>query len=263
MNAQYKPEQAMQVFNDKKFLFPNWLKTNLLANINLYLNKDWSAFLAVYESALKDDPNNVDTLVRLARYYWDISNNADDYLKYAQQAYNLNPKRAARDYFWALIFSKNFKLAKDLLSDLNFTNNLNDVNGYILVELTGYYYYFTGAYDMALKYFNKSTSPDIVGFLSTPNNRLIYYKALALVKLNKRDEAINFMREHIKSNEGKAVIFASLKQKDSMYFYLDKIDNKFAAKYTNGVLEFNPYRKEERFKAFLRKNYLPITHWNE
>lgn len=263
LNATNKPKQAMQVFNNKKFLFPNRLKTNLLANINLYLNKDWKAFLAIYETALKDDPNNVETLLQLARYYWNISNDADNYLKYSQRAYELNPKRAAYDYFWALICSKNFKTAKGLLSNIDFTNNINDVNGYILVELTGYYHYFTGAYEMALKYFNKSSNPDVIGFLSIPGKRLIHYKALALAKLKKHDEAIKFMRDHIKSNEGMALIFASLKEKDSMYYYLDKIDDIFVAKYTNGDIEFNPYRKEERYKTFLKKHYLPLTHWNE
>jgi hypothetical protein len=31
----------------------------------------------------------------------------------------------------------------------------------------------------------------------------------------------------------------------------------------NSFNEMDPYRKEERYKEYLRKNYLPITHWNE
>ena len=34
-------------------------------------------------------------------------------------------------------------------------------------------------------------------------------------------------------------------------------------RYPNSRREFDPYRKEERYKELLRKNYLPITHWNE
>jgi len=43
---------------------------------------------------------------------------------------------------------------------------------------------------------------------------------------------------------------------------LNRLD-KFAAKFNNGWMEFDPWRKEERFKTFLKKNYLPLTHWNK
>ena len=56
---------------------------------------------------------------------------------------------------------------------------------------------------------------------------------------------------------------SSLKEKDSMYYYLNKINNPNRIKVPNSRREFNPYRKEERYKAVLRKNYFPITHWNE
>jgi hypothetical protein len=61
----------------------------------------------------------------------------------------------------------------------------------------------------------------------------------------------------------KAIVFAILKERDSMYYYINKekdIDNILKI---NGFIEIDPYRKEERYKAFLRKNYLPITHWNK
>ena len=34
-------------------------------------------------------------------------------------------------------------------------------------------------------------------------------------------------------------------------------------RFVNSRREFDPYRKEERYKDFLKRNYLPITHWNE
>jgi len=48
-----------------------------------------------------------------------------------------------------------------------------------------------------------------------------------------------------------------------MYHYLEKMDGDDIIKGPNSRFEFDPYRKEERYKALLRKNYLPITHWNE
>ncbi len=61
----------------------------------------------------------------------------------------------------------------------------------------------------------------------------------------------------------KARVYAILMEKDSMYYYLNKTILKEALYYINGNNYFNPYRKEERFKTFLKKNYLPLTHWNE
>ena len=56
---------------------------------------------------------------------------------------------------------------------------------------------------------------------------------------------------------------SSLKEKDSMYRYLEKLRPIEKFHVINGGKEFDPYRKEERFKALLKKHYLPITHWNE
>ena len=48
-----------------------------------------------------------------------------------------------------------------------------------------------------------------------------------------------------------------------MYYYIDKEASIFKILEFNGYNELDPYRKEERYKAYLRKNYLPITNWNE
>jgi hypothetical protein len=59
-----------------------------------------------------------------------------------------------------------------------------------------------------------------------------------------------------------------------MYFYLEKIkgyrrqrhpytSERYGLRSINSLEEFDPYRKEERYKELLKKNYLPITHWNE
>ncbi len=260
LNLNNKPNEAMEVFNSKKFLFSDWLQTSHLVNINLRLSKDWNAAFLVYENALKNNPNDVKVLLNLARDYRDVRLDAENYLKFSQRVYELNPNRAAYDYFMALMYNENFNRAKALLGNKVFTNNVNDENMDRFNKLTGLFHYFTGDYKRALEYFNKLSDPDESVF---QDKSLFHDKCLVLVKLGKQDEAIKYMRDHIKTNEGKALIFAALVKRDSMYHYLEKIDNKWRAKYTNGDIEFNPYRKEERFKAFLKKNYLPITKWNE
>ena len=65
-------------------------------------------------------------------------------------------------------------------------------------------------------------------------------------------------------NEDLAISYAILREKDSMYHYLEKLRpiDQFAT-FINNRGDFDPYRKEERYKAILRQYYLPITHWNE
>ena len=48
-----------------------------------------------------------------------------------------------------------------------------------------------------------------------------------------------------------------------MYYYIDKEQNVYNILKFNGSVEVDPYRKEERFKALLKKHYLPLTQWNE
>ena len=75
-------------------------------------------------------------------------------------------------------------------------------------------------------------------------------------------------------NFQKASVYAILNEKDSMYHYLSKtraVESQRRPDGRRGIgiriiisrKEFDPYRKEERYKAFLKKYYLPITHWNE
>ena len=57
----------------------------------------------------------------------------------------------------------------------------------------------------------------------------------------------------------RAILHAVLKDRDSMYFYLNCLRWIYGARDANGRPEFDPYRNEERYKAFLRKNYLPVS----
>ena len=60
------------------------------------------------------------------------------------------------------------------------------------------------------------------------------------------------------ANNNKSIIFAVLKQKDSMYYYLDQL-SLIEAQLPNSRPELDPYRKEPRYIEFLKKNYFPIN----
>ena len=69
----------------------------------------------------------------------------------------------------------------------------------------------------------------------------------------------NIMKEEIKTNAHKALAFAVLKEKDSMYYYLNRVDILTAFR-INSFFSLGPYKQEDRYKEFLKKNFLPITN---
>jgi len=59
----------------------------------------------------------------------------------------------------------------------------------------------------------------------------------------------------------KAAVFAVLEERDSMYQYLNSIRSEpVRARFANGYTEFDPYRHEPEFKAFQKRNYLPVKN---
>ncbi len=79
----------------------------------------------------------------------------------------------------------------------------------------------------------------------------------------KTENCFYLLNKGVLANFEKARVFAILEERDSMYYYINKEKNIYKIRYFNSYFEVDPYRKEERFKALLKKNYLPLTHWNE
>ena len=103
----------------------------------------------------------------------------------------------------------------------------------------------------------------------------ILSKLITYAQLGNRKSIDSLLKQKKRNNSSnKIFIYAILKEKDSMYHYLEIASHTCGSNYRimlrgtgisgpNNRREFDPYRKEERYKAFLQKNYLPITHWNE
>ena len=57
----------------------------------------------------------------------------------------------------------------------------------------------------------------------------------------------------------KVIVFAILKQRDSMYHYLNKDDITDAgAQFPNSRPEIDPYHKEPKYIEFLKKHHIPV-----
>jgi hypothetical protein len=124
-----------------------------------------------------------------------------------------------------------------------------------------YYYYHQDNYIKAEEILNDSL---LVKNKNVSSELLLTYAQLGDRK--KVDSLKNYYGLNGRMNwvsSDMAFAYAILKEKDSMYHYLEKLRPIDEFHGANSRKEFDPYRKEERFKALLRKHYLPITHWNE
>ena len=200
----------------------------------------------------------------LAKAYDEILNDDINFIKYAKKAYELDSTRLRyrRNYYMALLEGKKFNEAKKLSHTKSYRALYKDSELEQLKDLY-YYYYFQENYKKAEELLNHSLANKWGWYLT-------FVKMLTYAQLGDRkkvDKLLNNYYSLIGSkwhiNIHTATTYAILKEKDSMYHYLEKLRPIDKFHEANRRKEFDPYRKEERFKALLKKHYLPITHWNE
>ncbi len=108
------------------------------------------------------------------------------------------------------------------------------------------YQYYSGKYNEAEKF--------IESFVYT------HYFDLAIshAQLNEIKKVRSILDKDVLKNYQMAIVFAILKERDSMYYYLDREKDIYNVFKFNGSVEAGPYLQEARYQAFLKKNYLPI-----
>jgi len=259
-----KIEEAEKYYNKYSFLFKKAgeqleKKSILIA----YKNKDWTAAIRFYEKEIEKNPNNAILNRKLGEAYDGILIDEINYLKYTKKAYELDSTNLDNgvEYHNALLRNNDFSEAKKLMQGENFKTLFDPKEN---LNILFYYYYYQENYKKAQEVFKK-------GSLINDN----FQKALIFAQLGDRESIDSLIVNNLIGKYSKAYSYAILKEKDSMYYYLERI-SLFDASRTpvrsyrwwgfrnvNSWKEFDPYRKEERYKVILKKNYLPITHWNE
>ncbi len=252
-----KIKEAEEYYKNKSLLFSNQNRIDIGNNfiiskaiLTSLEKKDWSESIKHLHHAISKDPQN-SYLYRVLGDLYDIVLNDDiKYLEYAQMAYQLDSTNWYNtvSYFSAAIEGEKFKEGKELMN--NYKHLMSDDQ-----ELIGYYYYYYHKenYDAALEILNDSLMKHQYG-----------YRAAVLAQKDSLEGVQKILNMDVLGNYEKARVFAILKERDSMYYYLEKEKNyTYFDHVFNGIKEADPYRKEDRYKAFLKKNYLPITHWNK
>jgi len=245
-----KIEEAVQYLNKMGFLWSKEANLSRKSLIKAYKNKDWTAAIRFFESEIEKDPNNAFLNNQLGHAYDEIYNDDINFIKYSKKAYELDSTNAnyIGAYFAALVEGKKFKDAENLMRSKNFKSLLSKNEQ---LNCLWQYYYHQENYNKAQEVLKDS--------LMFNNYREQLY---TYAQLGDRKVTDSLLEDCIFVLQ-KAKVYAILKERDSMYYYLNKRNHIIGIRGPNNQREFDPYRKEERYKAFLRKNYLPITHWNE
>ena len=255
-----KLKEAEENLNKLGYLFGLGAKTKLDIRLEVFKTKDWTAEIRYWEKEIEKNPNDLAVCYSyLSMAFKRILNDDVNSLKYAKKAYKLDSTKARSNdrYYMALLNGKKFIEAKKLSQTKSYRSlSQKDLNANLWM-----YYYYKENYKKTEEILNDS--------IDSPLDE-VFLAILTYAQLGDRKKAENFINNYYSLygymewvNVDIALGYAILKEKDSMYHYLEKLRPIEEFHDANNRKEFDPYRKEERFKALLRKHYLPITHWNE
>jgi len=212
--------------------------------------KDWTEAVKFYDKEIENNPENPEICRLLAEVYDEVLNDAPNFYKYAKLAYELDSTLAFKlKIRKQYIFKRTFGFSQ--LKNKKWEDNYRMFSGISSSGPLGTHYYMKGDYEKAQIYIEQY-------FYDNYDDLAILYAQQK--KIKKTYEILN---KGVLANFEKARVFAILKEKDSMYYYINKEQDIYKIRYFNSYFEVDPYRKEERYKALLKKNNLPLTHWNE
>ena len=220
--------------------------------------KDWKQAIKLYQREIELDSTNSILYSMLAEAYRGILYDDVNYLKFANKAYEIGKFHGQNQiedgwsenaylYLISLLETQKFEEANQLMADPYFSALFDPLGKKYLAF---FYQYYSGNYGQA-----RMVIEDFPYY--HPFDRVLVY-----AQQNEIKKVRSILDKADLNAYQKAIVFAILKERDSMYYYMDKenkIENIFMI---NGSIELDAYRKEERYKAFLKKNYLPITQGN-
>jgi len=204
--------------------------------------KDWTEAISFYHKEIEKDPENARIHSLLANAYNEILLDAKNYIKHAEKGYILDTTDnfvIGRTHNKSLFKAKKNEELLQIIKDYNWDVPL----------IT--YYYSLGDYKKSQFYLDKYSSENSIA------------QVIVYAQQNKIKKTYRVLNSGNLRNYEKARVFAILKERDSMYYFINKEKDIYNIREFNSYFEVDPYRKEERFKAFLKKNYLPLTNWNE
>ncbi len=261
--ANQKILEAETLYNKISYMLSTGDRIYYGGLINSLKNNDLTELITAYTNALEKEANDPSIHYHLSRYYAGILNDDANSIKYARDAFELKTTSFsyASRYLYSLYYGKEFEKANSLLNDTSFTKLFSESRK---TNQRIHYHVYQGEYQKALPYVEILKATDTIS----------YYNNLGWIAARKGDTetvySILNSNDYDPSDYRKTFWFALLKEKDSMYHYLNKISEmENVILRTDTVIglnerdEFNPYRNDPRYKAHLNRNYLPVVEGSD
>ena len=247
LNEKY--EEADQYIKEYGFLMSHANRSWLSAFSIGFKNKGWQPAFDWLENLLIEEPKDAgDNYKYLSELYHEIHIDKLKDIEYGKKAFELNA-----DHFW--YYFKNltengyFKEAEQVMQT-DFFKNLSE---YRRTNYTWQYYYYKEDYKQAQNLIDEK--PELFRYRALLKTYAQLGDRVKLDSINK----IYFVHGEYKYFS-KVYVHAILKDRDSMYYYLNKLRYSFrnAFPVTNGSPEFDPYKNDTRYKALLKEFYIPV-----
>lgn len=246
-------EKAEKYLEEHKFLFSEIDFIKLESKLIAYKNKDWNQIIPFLNSKIEKDPNNASLYNMLGVAYDGIKNNDSVAVIYNKKAYELDSTnyRILQDYSYSLAESKMSNEFFKIKESANYKSILSKPKQ--LNQLWFLYYHqeeYHKALEIADRYLSSRYTTKVWTHAQLGDRKKVDSISKKLYWGTGQDK---YWRSF------KAFTHAILKDRDSMYYYLENARFDGTTMLVNSRREFDPYRNEDRFKAILKANYLPVS----
>ena len=246
-------EKAEKYLEEHKFLFSGIDFIKLESKLIAYKNKDWNQIIPFLNSKIEKDPNNASLYNMLGVAYDGIKNNDSVAVIYNKKAYELDSTnyRILQDYSYSLAESKMSNEFFKIKESANYNSILSKPKQ--LSQLWFLYYHqeeYHKALEIADRYLSSRYTTKVWTHAQLGDRKKVDSISKKLYWGTGQDK---YWRSF------KAFTHAILKDRDSMYYYLENARFDGTTMLVNSRREFDPYRNEDRFKAILKANYLPVS----
>ena len=246
-------EKAEKYLEEHKFLFSEIDFIKLESKLIAYKNKDWNQIIPFLNSKIEKDPNNASLYNMLGDSYDGIKNNDSIAVIYHKKAYELDSTnyRILQDYSYLLAESKMSNEFFKIKESANYKSILSKPKQ--LNQLWFLYYHqeeYNKALEIADSYLSSRYTTKVWTHAQLGDRKKVDSISKKLYWGTGQDK---YWRSF------KAFTHAILKDRDSMYYYLENARFDGTTMLVNSRREFDPYRNEDRFKAILKANYLSVS----
>jgi len=245
-------EKAEDHYQQTKFIYSETERLYREQILTAISDKGWNNVLQDMKERIRRQPDKALYYSNLARLNHNVFNDNINAINMAREAYKLDPESETNFYLHLLSEGQNFDEVWNILTSENYKSSVDKI---IYLNHLWEYHFCKKEYEKALWVLSDSLY----------NNR--YWRrtlTYAQIGNKKKVDSMNARfpwgeNNFVYSDPHKATLYALFENKDSMFHHLDRISRFSQAKYVNGRREFDPYRNEERFKAFQRKWYFPVS----